>query len=158
VARDGLTAMAGLYFEEFEVGQVFRHAIRRTITETDNVWFSAITHNPAALHLDEEYAKGTEFGARIVNSCFTLGLMVGISVGDTTLGTTVANLGWDEVRFPKPLFHGDTIHVESEVLSKRPSRSRPGQGIVEFMHRAYNQHDVLVGHCRRQALMLGKPA
>ncbi len=150
--------MAGLYFEEFEVGQVFRHAIRRTITETDNVWFSAITHNPAALHLDEEYAKGTEFGTRIVNSCFTLGLMVGISVGDTTLGTTVANLGWDEVRFPKPLFHGDTIRVESEVLSKRPSKSRPGQGIVEFMHRAYNQHDVLVGHCRRQALMLGKPA
>jgi acyl dehydratase len=149
--------MAGLFFEEFEVGQVFRHAIRRTITETDNVWFSAITHNPAALHLDEEYAKGTEFGARIVNSCFTLGLMVGISVGDTTLGTTVANLGWDEVRFPKPLFHGDTIHVESEVLSKRPSKSRPGQGIVEFLHRAYNQHDVLVGHCRRQALMLGKP-
>ncbi|NMJ40664.1 MaoC family dehydratase [Roseomonas sp. JC162] len=150
--------MAGLYFEEFEVGQVFRHAIRRTITETDNVWFSAITHNPAALHLDEEYAKGTEFGTRIVNSCFTLGLMVGISVGDTTLGTTVANLGWDEVRFPKPLFHGDTIRVESEVLSKRPSKSRPGQGIVEFMHRAYNQHDVLVGRCRRQALMLGKPA
>lgn len=150
--------MAGLYFEEFEVGQIFRHAIRRTITETDNVWFSAITHNPAALHLDEEYAKGTEFGTRIVNSCFTLGLMVGISVGDTTLGTTVANLGWDEVRFPKPLFHGDTIHVESEVLLKRPSKSRPGQGIVEFMHRAYNQHDVLVGHCRRQALMLGKPA
>lgn len=150
--------MAGLYFEEFEVGQVFRHAIRRTITETDNVWFSAITHNPAALHLDEEYGKTTEFGARIVNSCFTLGLMVGISVGDTTLGTTVANLGWDEVRFPKPLFHGDTIHVESEVLSKRLSKSRPGQGIVEFMHRAYNQHDVLVGHCRRQALMLGKPA
>lgn len=150
--------MAGLYFEEFEVGQVFRHAIRRTITETDNVWFSAITHNPAALHLDEEYGKKTEFGARIVNSCFTLGLMVGISVGDTTLGTTVANLGWDEVRFPKPLFHGDTIRVESEVLSKRPSKSRPGQGIVEFMHRAYNQHEVLVGHCRRQALMLGKPA
>jgi acyl dehydratase len=150
--------MAGLYFEEFEVGQVFRHAIRRTITETDNVWFSAITHNPAALHLDEEYAKSTEFGTRIVNSCFTLGLMVGISVTDTTLGTTVANLGWDEVRFPKPLFHGDTIHVESEVLSKRPSKSRPGQGIVEFMHRAFNQHDVLVGHCRRQALMLGKPA
>ena len=149
--------MAGLYFEEFTVGQVFHHAIRRTITETDNVWFSAITHNPAALHL-EEYAKGTEFGTRIVNSCFTLGLMVGISVGDTTLGTTVANLGWDEVRFPKPLFHGDTIRVESEVLMMRPSKSRPGQGIVEFMHRAYNQHDVLVGHCRRQALMLGRPA
>ena len=150
--------MAGLYFEEFTVGQVFHHAIRRTITETDNVWFSAITHNPAALHLDEEYAKGTEFGTRIVNSCFTLGLMVGISVGDTTLGTTVANLGWDEVRFPKPLFHGDTIRVESEVLMKRPSKSRPGQGIVEFMHRAYNQHGDLIGHCRRQALMLGRPA
>ncbi|MBR0683007.1 MaoC family dehydratase [Roseomonas eburnea] len=150
--------MAGLYFEEFEVGQVFRHAIRRTITETDNVWFSAITHNPAALHLDEEYGKTTEFGARIVNSCFTLGLMVGISVGDTTLGTTVANLGWDEVRFPKPLFHGDTIHVETEVLSKRPSKSRPGQGIVEFMHRAYNQRGELVAHCKRSGLMLGKPA
>jgi len=150
--------MAGLYYEEFSVGQVFQHAIRRTITETDNVWFSAITHNPAALHLDEEYAKGTEFGARIVNSCFTLGLMVGISVGDTTLGTTVANLGWDEVRFPKPLFHGDTIRVESEVLMMRPSKSRPGQGIVEFVHRAFNQHGVLVAHCRRQALMMGKPA
>lgn len=150
--------MAGLHFEEFAVGQVFRHAIRRTITEADNVWFSAITHNPAALHLDEEYGKTTEFGARIVNSCFTLGLMVGISVGDTTLGTTVANLGWDEVRFPKPLFHGDTIHVETEVLSKRPSKSRPGQGIVEFMHRAYNQHGDLVAHCKRSGLMLGKPA
>lgn len=150
--------MAGLYFEELAIGQVFQHAIRRTITETDNVWFSAITHNPAALHLDEEAGKASEFGARIVNSCFTLGLMVGISVGDTTLGTTVANLGWDEVRFPKPLFHGDTIRVESEVLTKRPSKSRPGQGIVEFMHRAYNQHGVLVAHCRRQALMLGKPA
>lgn len=150
--------MAGLYYEEFSVGQVFQHAIRRTITETDNVWFSAITHNPAALHLDEEYAKGTEFGARIVNSCFTLGLMVGISVGDTTLGTTVANLGWDEVRFPKPLFHGDTIRVESEVLMMRPSKSRPGQGIVEFVHRAFNQYGVLVAHCRRQALMMGKPA
>ena len=150
--------MAGLYFEEFEIGQTFRHPIRRTITETDNVWFSAITHNPAALHLDEEYGKTTEFGARIVNSCFTLGLMVGISVGDTTLGTTVANLGWDEVRFPKPLFHGDTIHVETEVLSKRPSKSRPGQGIVEFMHRAYNQKNELVAHCRRSGLMLGRPA
>jgi acyl dehydratase len=150
--------MPGLYFEEFQIGQIFRHPIRRTITEADNVWFSAITHNPAALHLDEEYAKTTEFGTRIVNSCFTLGLMVGISVGDTTLGTTVANLGWDEVRFPKPLFHGDTIRVETEVLSKRESKSRPGQGIVEFQHCAYNQHGVLVGHCKRSGLMLGKPA
>ena len=149
--------MAGLYFEEFHVGQVFKHVMRRTITESDNTWFSAITHNPAALHLDEEYCKTTEFGQRIVNSAFTLGLMVGISVGDTTLGTTVANLGWDEVRFPKPLFHGDTIRVETEVIGMRPSKSRPGQGIVEFLHRAYNQKGELVAHCKRSGLMLGKP-
>ena len=149
--------MAGLYFEEFEVGQVFRHAIRRTITETDNVWFSAITHNPAALHLDEEYAKGTEFGTRIVNSCFTLGLMVGISVGDTTLGTTVANLGWDEVRFPAPIFVGDTLRIETEVLDVRESKSRPDQGIVTFMHRAYNQDGVLVAHCKRASLQRKRP-
>jgi len=151
--------MSGLYFEEFEVGQVFQHRMRRTITEADNTFFSALTHNPAALHLDEEYCRTeTEFGTRIVNSAFTLGLMVGITVGDTTLGTTVANLGWDEVRFPKPLFHGDTIRVETEVLSKRPSRSRPGQGIVEFLHRAFNQKGELVAHCKRSGLMLGKPA
>lgn len=150
--------MSGLYFEEFEIGQVFRHRMRRTITEADNVFFSALTHNPAALHLDEEYCRTeTEFGQRIVNSAFTLGLMVGITVGDTTLGTTVANLGWDEVRFPKPLFHGDTIRVETEVLSKRPSKSRPGQGIVEFLHRAFNQKGELVAHCKRSGLMLGKP-
>ena len=145
--------MPGLYFEEFFVGQKIDHAIRRTITETDNVWFSALTHNPAPLHLDEEYMKKSEFGARIVNSCLTLGFMVGISVGDTTVGTTVANLGWDEVRFPKPLFHGDTIHVETEVLELRESKSRPENGIVIFAHRAYNQHDELVGECKRSALM-----
>lgn len=145
--------MPGLYFEEFFVGQKIDHAIRRTITETDNVWFSALTHNPAPLHLDEEYMKGSEFGARIVNSCLTLGFMVGISVGDTTVGTTVANLGWDEVRFPKPLFHGDTIRVETEVLELRDSKSRPENGIVIFAHRAYNQHDELVGECKRSALM-----
>jgi len=145
--------MAGLYFEEFFVGQKIDHAIRRTITETDNVWFSALTHNPAPLHLDEEYMKGSEFGARIVNSCLTLGFMVGISVGDTTVGTTVANLGWDEVRFPKPLFHGDTIRVETEVLELRDSKSRPENGIVIFAHRAYNQNDELVGECKRSALM-----
>jgi acyl dehydratase len=151
--------MPGLWFEEFEVGQQFRHGMRRTITEADNVFFSALTHNPAALHLDEEYCRTeTEFGQRIVNSAFTLGLMVGITVGDTTLGTTVANLGWDEVRFPKPLFHGDTVRVESEVLSKRESKSRPGQGIVEFHHRAFNQKGELVAHCRRSALMKGRPA
>ena len=140
------------------MGQVFTHAIRRTVTEADNVFFSALTHNPAALHLDEEDCRThTEFGKRIVNSAFTLGLLVGISVGDTTLGTTVANLGWDEVRFPKPLFHGDTVRCESEVVETRESRSRPNNGIVVFMHRAYNQQGVLVASCKRSALMLRKP-
>ncbi len=151
-------AVAGLYYEEFHLGQMFRHAIRRTVTEADNVFFSALTHNPAALHLDEEYCREhTEFGARVVNSCFTLGLMVGVSVGDTTLGTTVANLGWDEVRFPKPLFHGDTVRVESEVVALRGSRSRPNNGVTVFEHRAYNQRDELVASCKRSALMLRKP-
>ena len=149
--------MAGLYFEEFQVGQVFDHALKRTVTEADNVFFSALTHNPASLHLDEEYCRNeTEFGQRLVNSCFTLGLMVGISVGDTTQGTTVANLGWDEVRFPKPLFHGDTVRVQSEVLELRESRSRPNNGIVIFEHRAYNQNNDLVATCKRSALMLRK--
>ena len=151
--------MSGLYFEEFFIGQTFKHAIRRTVSEMDNVMFSALTHNPAALHLDEEYCKNhTEYGQRIVNSVFTLGLIVGVSVGDTTLGTTVANLGWDEVRFPKPLFHGDTVHVETEVLELRESKSRPQNGIVIFEHRGYNQHNVLVASCKRSALMLRKPA
>ena len=150
--------MAGLWFDELEVGQVFKHAIRRTITETDNVLFTAMTHNPAQLHLDEEYCRTeTEFGQRLVNSCFTLGLMVGISVGDTTLGTAVANLGWDEVRFPRPLFHGDTVHVETEVVDLRESRSRPDQGIVTFLHRAYNQRGELVAHCRRSGLQRKRP-
>src|SRR5271156_2737892 len=138
---------------------VFRHSIRRTVTEADNVFFTALTHNPAALHLDEEYCKThSEFGQRIVNSAFTLGLMVGISVGDTTLGTTVANLGWDEVRFPKPLFHGDTVHVETTVSDLRESKSRPDQGIVTFLHRAYNQHNELVASCKRSGLQRKKPA
>ncbi len=150
--------MTGLYFEEFHLGQVFDHPLRRTITEADNVFFSALTHNTAALHLDEEYCKNeTEFGQRVVNSCLTLGLMVGISVGDTTQGTTVANLGWDEVRFPAPLFHGDTLRVESEVIELRDSRSRPDNGIVIFEHRAFNQHNELVANCKRSALMLRKP-
>ena len=151
--------MAGLYFEELTVGKVFRHAIRRTVTEADNVFFSALTHNPAALHLDEEYCRtSTEFGQRIVNSAFTLGLMVGISVGDTTLGTTVANLGWDEVRFPKPLFVGDTLHIETEVIELRESKSRPDQGIVTFLHRAFNQRNELVASCKRSGLQRKKPA
>lgn len=150
--------MAGKWFDELEVGQVFRHGLTRTITETDNVLFSAMTHNPALLHLDEEYCRTeTEFGQRLVNSCFTLGLMVGISVADTTQGTAVANLGWDEVRFPKPLFHGDTVRVETEVVALRPSKSRPDQGIVTFEHRAFNQHDVLVGSCKRTGLQRCRP-
>lgn len=149
--------MAGLYYDQLEVGQHFDHVLRRTVTEADNVFFSALTHNPAALHLDEEYGKTTEFGQRIVNSAFTLGLMVGISVGDTTLGTTVANLGWDSVRFPKPVFHGDTLRVETEVISKRASSSRPQNGIVVFAHRAFNQRDELVAVCERSALMLRSP-
>jgi acyl dehydratase len=151
--------MAGLYFEEFQAGQVFEHAIRRTVTEADNVLISTMTHNPAALHLDEEYCREhTEFGTRIVNSCLTLSLMVGISVNDTTLGTAVANLGWDEVRFPHPVYHGDTLRVETEVLELRESRSRPHNGIVIFEHRAYNQDGDLVGTCKRSALMLRRPA
>ena len=149
--------MPGLYFEEFTVGQKFQHTIRRTILEADNVWFSALTHNPAPLHIDAEYMKGTEFGRPVINSCLTLAFMVGISVGDTTVGTTVANLGWDEVRFPKPLFPGDTIHIETEVLELRDSKSRPDNGIVIFAHRAFNQDDELVGECKRSALMLRVP-
>ena len=150
--------MPGLYFGEFSVGQKFEHTIRRTITEADNVWFSALTHNPAPLHLDAEYMKGTEFGKPIVNSTLTLAFMIGISIGDTTVGTTVANLGMDEVRFPKPLFTGDTIHIQTEVLEVRESKSRPDNGIVIFAHRAFNQSDELVGECKRSALMLKAPA
>ncbi|MDH5321597.1 MAG: MaoC family dehydratase [Gammaproteobacteria bacterium] len=150
--------MPGLYYEQLEVGQKFAHPIRRTITETDNILLTTLTHNPAALHLDAEYMKNTEFGRPLVNSCLTLALMVGISVNDTTHGTTVANLGWDEVRFPKPLFHGDTVHIATEVLEKRASKSRPDNGIVVFEHRAFNQHEDLVGICKRTVLMLKKPA
>jgi len=150
--------MSGLYFEDFTVGQTFDHPIRRTITETDNVLITTMTHNPAALHLDAEYMKNTEFGKPLVNSCLTLSFMVGISVNDTTHGTTVANLGWDKVRFPKPLFCGDTIRVESEVAETRASKSRPDSGIVVLIHRAYNQNDELVGECERAALMMRRPA
>ena len=151
--------MAGKWFDELEVGQTFDHPIRRTITETDNVLFTTMTHNPAQLHLDEEYCRTeTEFGTRIVNSCYTLSLMVGISVGDTTLGTAVANLGWDDVRFPKPLFHGDTVRIETEVVDLRDSKSRPDQGIVTFEHRAFNQHGDLVASCKRSGLQRKKPA
>lgn len=150
--------MAGLYFEQFEIGQTFKHGVRRTVTETDNLLFSALTHNPAAIHIDAEYAKTTEFGRPLMNSVFTLGLMVGLSVGDTTLGTTVGNLGWDEARFPRPVFSGDTIHAETKVLEKRASKSRPDNGIVVFEHTAFNQRDEVVAVCKRVALMHRSPA
>ncbi len=151
--------MPGLYFEEFTVGQLFQHPIHRTVTEMDNVLFSGLTHNPARLHLDEEYCREhTEFGQRILNSAFTLALMVGVSVYETTMGTTVGNLGWDEVRFPRPVFHGDTLHFETEVSELRESKSRPQNGIVIFTHRGYNQRNELIASCKRSGLMLRKPA
>ena len=150
--------MGGLYYEQFSVGQRFEHVLRRTVTEADNLIFSALTHNPAALHLDEEHMKSSEFGTRIVNSCFTLSLMVGVSVGDTTLGTTIANLGWDEIRFPKPVFIGDTLRSESTVHEMRESRSRPDAGVVTFVHRAFNQRGEEVAVCKRMALMKKLPA
>jgi acyl dehydratase len=150
--------MAGLYLEEFTVGHVFRHTLRRTVTESDNVLFSVMTLNPQPLHIDFDFASKTEWGRPLVNSLFTLGLMIGISVNDITVGTTVANLGMKETVFPHPVFHGDTIRVETTVVSVRESKSKPDRGIVEFEHRAYNQNDVLVAKCIRQAMMLKKPA
>jgi acyl dehydratase len=150
--------MAGLYFEEFEVGRVFEHALTRTVTEMDNTLFSCLTHNPQPLHIDHHFAAQTEWKRPLVNSLFTLGLMIGISVGDTTLGTTIGNLGMTDVKFPKPVFHGDTIRVTTEVASKRESRSRPDAGLVEFVHRAYNQNGELVADCKRQGFMRRRPA
>lgn len=150
--------MAGLYYEQLEVGRIFQHEIRRTVTEMDNVMFNAMTYNPAPIHIDAEYCREhSEFGQRIVNSAFTLGLVTGVSVGETTLGTTVGNLGFEEVRFPAPLFHGDTVHAETEVISRRESASRPNAGIVVFEHRGYNQKNVLIARIRRTALMMKKP-
>jgi acyl dehydratase len=149
--------MAGLYFEEFAEGQVFEHALTRTVTEMDNVLFTTLTMNPQPLHLDAEFAKTTEFGRPLVNSIFTLGLVIGISVGDTTLGTTVANLGMSDVRFPKPVFHGDTIHARTTVIATRHSKSRSDAGIVEFEHQGLNQRGEAVAICRRVALMKTRP-
>lgn len=157
-AAGGGLSVAGLYFEEFAAGQRFEHLVRRTVTETDNLLFSALTMNPAAIHLDAEYSRGTQFGERIVNSVFTLGLLVGLSVYDTTYGTTVGNLGWEEVRFPRPVLIGDTLHAVTTVVSKRESQSRQDSGVVVFEHRAFNQRDEEVATCRRVALMLKRPA
>ena len=150
--------MAGLYFEEFTVGQVFRHQPGRTVTEADNVLFTTMTMNPQPLHLDAAFASQTEFRQRLVNSLLTLGIAVGLSVGDTTLGTTVANLGFDKIEFPKPVFHGDTLYIETEIVDKRESRSRPDAGVVFFEHRATNQREELVARIRRAGLMRKKPA
>lgn len=145
--------MAGLYLEEFEAGRVFRHTLTKTVTESDNMFFSTMTLNPQPLHIDFDFAAKTEWGKPLVNSLFTLGLMIGISVHDTTIGTTIANLGMKETIFPHPVFHGDTIRVETEVISVRSSKSKPDRGIVEFEHRAFNQHGVLVAKCLRQAMI-----
>ena len=150
--------MSGLWFEEFEVGAVYRHAMTRTVTETDNVLFTALTMNPQPLHLDAEFARNSMYGQRIVNSVFTLGLVAGIHVADLTLGTTLGHLGFEAVTFPKPVFIGDTLRVASEVLESRASRSDPGRGIVRLEHRAYNQHAVVVCTLRRAALMQCRPA
>ncbi|GAC1619756.1 MAG: MaoC family dehydratase [Nevskia sp.] len=150
--------MAGLYLEQFEVGQVFRHEIRRTVTESDNVWFCGATYNPAQIHIDADYCSRTEFGKPLINSIFTLGLVIGLSVQDTTLGTTVANLGMTDVKFPAPVFAGDTIRAMTTVLEIRASKSRPNAGIVTFRHEGYNQRDELVCSTLRQALMLRRPA
>src|SRR5262245_4352971 len=150
--------MAGLYFEQFQVGQRFEHAIHRTVTETDNVLFCSLTMNPAAIHLDAEYCKDTPFGKPLVNSFYTLWLMVGLSIYDTTFGTTIANLGWEEVKFPKPVFVGDTLRCVTTVLAVRESQSRKDSGIVTFEHRAINQRDEEVASCKRAALMLKRPA
>ena len=150
--------MSGLYYEEFKVGMEFNHSLTRTITEMDNVMFCAMTHNPQPLHLDEEFSKGTEFGQRIVNSLFTLGLVIGVTVGDTTLGTTIANLGMTDVRFAKPVFHGDTVRAVTKVKSMRESKSRPDAGMVVFEHFGFNQRDEEVAYCVRTAFMKKRPA
>src|SRR5260221_5508172 len=148
--------MAGKYFEQLEAGQVFEHEIRKTVTESENVWFCGATFNAAQIHVDAEYCRQTEFGRPLFNSIFTLGLVIGLSVQDTTLGTTVANLGMTEVRFPQPVFAGDTLRARSTVLAVRESRSRPNAGIVTFLHQGFNQRGEEVVTCTRQALMLRK--
>jgi acyl dehydratase len=150
--------MPGLWFEEFSPGQIFEHAITRTVTEMDNMLFSNMTLNPQPLHIDFHFAAETEFGKPLVNSLFTLGLMIGISVHDTTLRTTIANLGMTDVNFPAPVFHGDSLHVVTTVEATRPSGSRPKAGIVTFRHRAFNQAGTEVANCVRAALMHRRPA
>jgi acyl dehydratase len=150
--------MAGRHYDEWQVGDRIEHPIRRTVTETDNLLFSTLTHNPQPLHIDAEAAKASEFGQILVNGTFTFSLMIGLSVAETTLGTLIANLGYDKLVMPKPVFLGDTLRVESEVTERRPSKSRPGSGIVTFEHRAINQRGEIVCSCLRMALLKGKAA
>jgi acyl dehydratase len=147
----------GRWFEDLQPGLVIDHAVTRTITEADNTLFSVLSMNPQPLHLDESFAETTEFGTRLVNSMFTLSLLIGLSVYETTHGTTVANLGFEQIAFPAPVFHGDSIRAQTEVVSARASSSRPTQGIVVFEHRAFNQRNELVAQCRRSALMHKRP-
>jgi acyl dehydratase len=145
----------GMYFEDFQQGAMIEHRLRRTVTQMDNMLFSNMTLNPQPLHIDRDFCeKETQWGQPLMNSLFTLGLMIGISVNDTTVGTTIANLGMNEVKFPHPLFEGDTVRCTTEVLGKRESKSRPDAGIVDFHHRTYNQDGKLVAECQRQAFML----
>ncbi|WP_133364652.1 MaoC family dehydratase [Qipengyuania sediminis] len=150
--------MGGKFFEEWQVGDRIEHPIRRTVTETDNLLFTTMTHNPQPLHLDIEAAKASEFGQILVNGTFTFALMVGLSVGETTLGTLVANLGYDKLVMPKPVFLGDTLHATSEVIALKESKSRPGAGIVTFLHEALNQRGEVVCRCERSALLHRRPA
>ena len=155
--RRGEGDLAGLYFEELTVGRTFEHALTKTVTESDNMLFSTMTLNPQPLHIDRHFAAGTDWGEPIVNSLFTLGLVVGISVHDTTLGTTIGNLGMSETNFPNPVFQGDSLRVTTEVVGARASRSKSDRGIVDFLHRGYNQNGTLVCECRRQAMMKRRP-
>jgi acyl dehydratase len=150
--------MPGRYFDEWQVGDTVAHPITRTVTETDNLLISTLTHNPQPLHIDAEAAKASEFRQILVNSCFTFSLVVGVSVAETTMGVLVANLGFDEVRFPKPVFVGDTLRVESEAVALRESKSRPTAGLVTWEHRALNQRDEVVCTMKRTALLHRKPA
>lgn len=149
--------MPGRYYDEWQVGDTIAHAVTRTVTETDNVLISALTHNPQPMHLDHQVAAESEFGRPLVNSVYTFGLMVGVSVSDTTLGTLVANLGYDQLTFPAPVFVGDTLRSESECVSLRESKSRPGAGIVTWTHRSFNQDGKLVCQCTRTALIAKRP-
>lgn len=150
--------MPGLYLDAFFEGQVFEHELTKTITESENMMFSTMTMNPQPLHIDRHFAAATDWGEPLVNSLLTLGTVIGISVGETTLGTTIGNLGMKDTTFPHPVFHGDSIRATTEVMAVRPSRSKPDRGVVDFLHKGFNQNDVLVCQCLRQAMMRRKPS